>query len=329
MVKLVIDMMGGDNGVSATINGVKKFLQDIDDCEIVAVGNLDTLSELKDLDRVTIVESKDIVPMECSVLQAMRMKDSSIYKAVRSVIDFKADGIISAGSTGAFLSLTSLIIKKIDGISRPALITPFPTKIANKYVVLLDVGASNENSASELFQFAKMGEAYYKVVYSKADPNVYLISNGTEEGKGSPLCLEAYELLKKDEHFKGYIEGRSVFNGEADVVVMDGFTGNVFLKTSEGVAKMMSQLMKEAFTYSLSTKIGYLFAKKGFDKLKDTMDYKKVGGALLLGVNTVAVKAHGNSNPYSFYHSLLIAYKLAKNKVVDKIKESLKVNETN
>lgn len=329
MVKLVIDMMGGDNGTKATIEGVKIFLNEIKDCEVVAVGNLDALSELTNLENVTIVESKDIVPMECSVMQAMRMKDSSIYKAVNAVIKTNADGIISAGSTGAFLSLTSLIIKKIDGVSRPALITPFPTKIANKYVVLLDVGASSENNANELYQFAKMGEAYYKVVYAKNDPNVYLISNGSEEGKGTPLYKEAYAMLKSDTHFKGYIEGRYVFNGDADVVVMDGFTGNVFLKTSEGMAKMMSGLMKEAFLYSSMTKLGYLFARKGFDKLKETMDYKKVGGALLLGVNTVAVKAHGNSTPDSFYHSMMIAYKLAKNKVVEQIKGSLKANEAN
>lgn len=329
MVKLVIDMMGGDNGTKATIEGVKIFLNEIKDCEVVVVGHLDALSELTNLENVTIVESKDIVPMECSVMQAMRMKDSSIYKAVDAVIKMNADGIVSAGSTSAFLSLTSLIIKKIDGVSRPALITPFPTRISNKYVVLLDCGASSENNANELYQFAKMGEAYYKVVYAKNDPNVYLISNGSEEGKGTPLYKEAYAMLKSDAYFKGYIEGRYVFNGDADVVVMDGFTGNVFLKTSEGMAKMMSGLMKEAFLYSPMTKLGYLFARKGFDKLKETMDYKKVGGALLLGVNTVAVKAHGNSTPDSFYHSMMIAYKLAKNKVVEQIKESLKTNEAN
>lgn len=323
MIKLVIDMMGGDNGSKATVGGVKKFLNDIKDCEIIAVGNKEELKSLEGVDRVSIIESKDVVPMECSVMQAMRMKDSSVYKAVNAVLSEKADGIVSSGSTGAFLSLTSLIVKKIEGVSRPALITPFPTKIPGKYVVLLDVGASNENSAEELFQFAKMGEAYYKVVYNKFGPNIYLISNGSEEGKGSPLMKEAYALLKSEENFKGYIEGRYVFGGEADVVVMDGFTGNVFLKTSEGMAKMMSGMMKDAFTYSLSTKIGYLFAKKGFKKLKDTMDYKKVGGALLLGVNTVAVKAHGNSTPDSFYHSIMIAYTLAKNEVVQNIKESL------
>ena len=321
MVKLVIDMMGGDNGSKATVGAVKEFLKEIKDCEIVAVGDENELAEIKD--QVTIIPSTQIVPMESTVMQAMKMKDSSMYKAVTAVMSEKADAVVSCGSTGAFLSLTSLMVKKIEGILRPALITPFPTKIDGKDVVLLDVGASNENSPQELVQFAKMGEAYYKGVYDKFEPNVYLISNGTEEGKGSPLMKETYQLLKADPLFKGYIEGRDVFNGDADVVVFDGFTGNVFLKTSEGMAKFMGHLMKEAFQYNASCKIGYLFAKKGVKDLRSKMDYRRVGGALLLGVNTIAVKAHGNSDSYGFLNSMKIAYKLAKSGVVDRIKENL------
>ena len=321
MVKLVIDMMGGDEGSKATIGAVETFLKEIKDCEIVAVGDENELAPLKD--KVTIIPSTQIVPMESTVMQAMKMRDSSMYKAVTAVMSEKADGIVSCGSTGAYLALTSLMVKKIDGILRPALVTPFPTKIEGKDVVLLDVGASNDNNAQELVQFAKMGEAYYKGVYGKYDPNVYLISNGTEEGKGSPLMKETYQLLKDDPCFKGYVEGRDVFSGDADVVVFDGFTGNVFLKTSEGMAKLMGSFMKDAFKYNLSSKIGYLFAKKGVNHLREKMDYRKVGGALLLGVNTIAVKAHGNSNADGFYHSMLIAYKLAKSGVVERIKENL------
>lgn len=323
MVKIVVDMMGGDNGAKPTIAAVSKFLKDHDDVEIIAVGDEKVLEPIKD--KVKIIPSTTVAPMECSVMQAMRDKESSVYKAVNACLSEDADAVLSAGSTGAFLSLCTLIIKKIDGVDRPALITQFPTKVKGKYCVLLDVGASSENSASELAQFAKIGEAYYQAFYETKNPNVYLICNGTEEGKGNSLSKEAYALLKGEENFKGYMEARDVLSGKADVVVFDGFTGNIFLKGSEGMAKMMGGLMKEAFTSSLRSKIGYLFARKGMKGMLETMNYKRVGGALLVGVNKVAVKAHGNADEESFYGSLNVAYTSAKKQTVQKIKENLKL----
>lgn len=323
MVKIVVDMMGGDNGASASIAAVTRFLKDHDDVEFICVGDEKTLEPLKD--KVKIIPSTSVVPMECSVMQAMRDKESSVYKAVTSTLSEDADAVLSAGSTGAFLSLCTLIIKKIEGVDRPALITQFPTKIKGKYVVLLDVGASTENNANELFQFAKIGEAYYQAFYKEEHPKVYLLCNGTEEGKGNTLCKETYALLKGRENFKGYMEARDVFNGNADVVVMDGFTGNIFLKGSEGMAKMMGGLMKDAFMSSAKAKLGYLFAKKGIKGMLEIMNYKRVGGALLVGVNKVAVKAHGNADEESFYGSINVAYTSAKTQSVQKIKENLKV----
>ena len=325
MIKIVVDMMGGDNGSTPTIAAVNKFMKDHDDVFIVAVGDEKTLECYKDNPRVKVIPSTTIAPMECSVLQAMRDKESSVFKAVNATLTEEADAVLSAGSTGAFLSLCTLIIKKIDGVDRPALITQFPTKVKGKYVVLLDVGASAENSAQEVYQFAKIGEAYYQAFYDKKDPNVYLICNGTEEGKGNTLSKETYALLKEEKNFKGYMEARDVFTGKADVVAMDGFTGNIFLKGSEGMAKMMGGLMKEAFLSSLSSKIGYLFAKKGIKGMLETMNYKRVGGALLIGINKVAVKAHGNADEESFYGSLNVAYTSAKKQTVQRIKENLKL----
>ena len=322
MFKLVLDMMGGDNGVKVTVEAVNKFLASVKDCEIIAVGDEKELESLKD--KVTIIPSQSVLPMECGVMQAMRQKDSSVFKAVSAVNEMKADGVVSAGSTGAFLSLTTLINKKIPGVERPALVTPFPTKIPGKYVVLLDCGASADNSPEDLVQFANMGVEYAKAVYGNKNPIVKLVSNGTEEGKGNELTKKAHELLKANKYFKGNVEGRHAFDGDIDVVVSDGFTGNVLLKTAEGMAKMMGGMMKQAFTSSFSSKIGYLLAKKGFKPMLETMDYKKVGGALLLGVNTVAVKAHGNADPDSFCASMMVAYNLIKNGVVNKIKENLK-----
>ena len=323
MVKIVVDMMGGDNGAKPTIAAVSKFLADHDDVEIVAVGDEKVLEPIKD--KVKIIPSSTVAPMECSVMQAMRDKESSVYKAVTATLSEDADAVLSAGSTAAFLSLCTLIIKKVEGVDRPALITQFPTKIKGKYVVLLDVGASSENTPEELVQFAKIGEAYYQAFYDKANPNVYLICNGTEEGKGNPLSKQTYAMLKGRENFKGYMEARDVLSGNADVVVFDGFTGNIFLKGSEGMAKMMGGLMKEAFLSSASSKIGYLFAKKGLKGMLETMNYKRVGGALLIGVNKVAVKAHGNADEESFYGSLNVAYTSAKKHAVEKIKENLKL----
>ncbi len=320
-MKIVVDTMGGDNGSKATVGGILKFLDTHKDVEIIAVGDEKELELLKE--KCVVVPSTSVLPMECSVMEAMRAKDSSMHKAIDTLLNEKADAIVSSGSTGAFLSLNTLKVKKIDGILRPALITPFPTKVKGKYAVLLDVGASTENKPEELAQFAKMGQAYCKAVYDNQNPTFHIVSNGTEEGKGNPITREAYKLCKDYEGFKGYIEARYILNGECDVAVFEGFVGNVYLKGCEGIAKMMSGMIKDAFTSSFSSKIGYLFAKKGFNDFRSTMDYKKVGGALLIGVNTVAVKAHGNSTDDSFACAIDIAYRMALKDTVNQIKKEI------
>lgn len=321
MVKLIVDLMGGDNGYKATVEAINKFVSEHEDCEIVGVGDSAVLSDLSK--KVRVIPSSTIAPMECSVMQAMRDKESSVYKAVSNVSVENADGVVSAGSTGAFLSLCTLILKKIEGISRPALTTPFPTK-KDKYVILCDIGASVENNAHELCQFAKMGQAYASALYGTKEPTYQLISNGVEEGKGTPELVEAYSLMKTDPLFKGYVEGRHVVDGESDVVVFPGFVGNVFLKTSEGIGKMCGDMLKDAFTKNIFTKIGYLFAKGGMKDFKSKMDYKRYGGAMLIGVNKIAVKSHGNADARTFYNAVNLAYNLAKNDLVGKVKESLK-----
>lgn len=321
MVKLIVDLMGGDNGYKVTVEAINKFVSEHDDCEIVGVGDPAVLSDLSE--KVRVIPSSTIAPMECSVMQAMRDKESSVYKAVSNVITENADGVVSAGSTGAFLSLCTLILKKIDGISRPALTTPFPTK-KDKYVILCDIGASVENNAHELCQFAKMGQAYAKALYGTENPTYMLISNGVEEGKGTPELIEAYSMMKEDPQFKGYVEGRHVVDGESDVVVFPGFVGNVFLKTSEGIGKMCGDMLKGAFKKNFLTKIGYLFVKGGMKDFKSKMDYKRYGGAMLIGVNKIAVKSHGNADARTFYNAVNLAYNLAKNDLVGKVKESLK-----
>lgn len=324
-MKFVIDTLGGDKGALEIIEGIKLFHQEFPDVELFAVGKIDELEAIKEI--AHIIEAKEVMPMDAGVMEAMRMKDSSMSVAIDTLIKEKADGIISSGSTGAFLSLATLKIKKIPGVIRPALITSFPTIIDGKNVVLLDVGASVENTKEELVQFAKMGALYDRAVFGIKEPKIYLASNGSEEHKGSSVGKEAYQILKEDKNFVGNMEARDVLKGHADVVVFDGYSGNIFLKGSEGMAKMMSQLMKDAFKKNIITKVGYLFAKSGINELKNKMDYKKVGGALLIGVNAVVIKAHGNSDGPAFYSAMKVGYNLMRKQVVEEIKKGFSLNE--
>ncbi len=323
MVKIIVDMMGSDKGSEATKDGVRRFKKNHPDCELVLVGKLD---ELADMDGYEKIEANETVGMCAGPMEVLRKKDASMVKAVRAAADpeMHADGVISAGGTGAFLSAATLILKKIPGVKRPCLVTAFP-KLTDEggFVTILDCGSSNENTAEELQQFAYMGSLYSQSVYGIKNPVVKLVANGTEEEKGSPLVKEAHALLKDDKkvNFQGNVEGNQILTGSVDVAVCDGFTGNVLLKTTEGVAKEMGHEIKKAFKRNIFSKIGYLFAKKGFDEFITKMNPKKVGGALLLGVNWVAVKAHGNSDGEGFESALNVAYKLICNNLVDKIKE--------
>lgn len=324
-MKFVIDMMGGDNGVRATISGTKEFIKRHKDVELFLVGNLDDLSEFKNMPNITLVESKSVLKMDVDPLSALKDIDSSLMVAIKTYLDNKCDALISAGSTGALLSASIFKIKRIEGITRPCLITSFPTVKKNKKFVVCDLGANNSNTKEELVQFAIMGSIYYSIVYHADNPSVYLLSNGTEEEKGSPLNKEAYPLLKecKSINFKGNIEGRDPLFGDIDVLVTDGYTGNIFLKSVEGTAKAMSRMIKEAFKKNILTMIGYLFSKSGVNEIKERMDYKNVGGALLMGVNGVVIKAHGSSDTKSFLSALENGYKLVSVNIVEKFKEEL------
>ena len=320
MLNIIVDTLGSDLGSSPIVEAIKNFVCNNKDVSVTAVGNKDELVSLEGL--CEIVHAPDVVPMEAGPLEVMRMKNSSMFVASSLMKERKADAIVSAGSTGGFLSCATLLLKTAPNVKRAALVAPFPTRIKGKKVVILDIGASNENSPEELFQFALMGSLYSKTIFNVEHPQIYLLSNGTEAGKGSPSSKQAYKLLQKEEGFMGNIEARNALSGEADVIVTDGFTGNIFLKSSEGMAKMMSGMMKNAFKKNLWTKLGYLHVKKGINEMVETMDYKSTGGAMLLGINGVVVKAHGNSDTYSFKSALKVAKQMVDFQVVNKIKES-------
>lgn len=328
MVKIIVDMMGGDLGVKENVEGVLQFLQKHDDVELFAVGRKDDLDKLTNL--VTIVEAEDILKMDASVLEAVRAKATSLHMAINKCLEIDGDAVVSSGSTAAYLGLASLKFKNLEGILRPALVAPFPTKIKNKQVVILDIGANNENNAQQLVQFALMGKLYAQHVFNLLEPHIFLLSNGTEEDKGSPLIKETHQLLKEKEPcFKGNIEARDALDGRADVIVADGFTGNVFLKGTEGAAKLMSGFIKSAFKRNLLSKIGYLLSKTGFDEFSSAINYKNTGGAMLLGLKKVAVKAHGSSDAFAFYNALEVAYRLGKAQLPSQLEKSLKRNEKN
>ncbi len=327
MKTLVVDMMGSDNGSKATVEGVQLFLKRNPEAKIVAVGKLEEIKALEGA--CELVDARDIVPMEAGAMEVMRMKNSSMMVAINTLIEKKADALVGAGSTGAFLSAATLKLKLIEGVERAALMSPFPTVIKGKKVTILDIGANNENTPSQLIQFAKMGRIYSQQVMKVEEPHVYLLSNGAEDKKGSPEVKEANHLMREMNFpgFKGNIEARDALDGEADVIVTGGFAGNVFLKGTEGVASLMNSLIKKAFKRNLFSKLGYLLAKNGFKEMKETMDYKTTGGAMLLGVNNVVVKGHGSSDGFSFSYALEVAYKMAEANVIALIKEGLQTHE--
>jgi len=319
MSKLVIDMMGSDLGSAMSKEAVRLFHGAHPDCALVLVGKK---AELADMNDYSLIEAEDVVSMEMGALEVLRKKDSSMVKAIEAVISEKADGIVSAGSTGAFLSASTLILKKIPGVIRPALVTSFPNLKTGGFTTALDVGASNANTPEEMAQFALMGAIYAQKVNHIARPRVALLSNGSEEGKGSPEGKKAYPFLREDKriNFVGNIEGSQLLNDGADVIVTDGYSGNVMLKSVEGAAKDLSGLLKKVFKRNLFSKIGYLLAKKGLKEMKDALDPKKTGGALLLGINGIVVKAHGNSTSEAFKNAMELAYRLSEERVVDALK---------
>lgn len=325
MIKIIVDTMGSDNGSKAIVGGIKTFLKTHKDVEVYAVGKVEELESLKEFKNVYLIDARDVVPMEAGALDVMRRKDSSMLIAINKFSEINADAIVSAGSTGGFLSATTLKLKLIEGVERAALVSPFPTVIRGKYVTVLDIGATNENTPEQLVQFAKLGSIYANKIYDIETPKTYLLSNGAEDEKGTPVIKQAHKMLREQQFpgFMGNIEARYALKGDADVIVTGGFDGNIFLKSVEGTASMMSGMIKKAFKRNIFSKIGYLLAKKGFDEMSKTMDYKSVGGAMLLGVNGVVVKAHGSSEAYGFSCAMNIAYRMVKVDIVQKMKEGI------
>ena len=328
-VRIAIDAMGGDHGSEPIIEGCVQALEEKRFTPVL-VGKRDEILSYLPLyyqDRIEIVDADDTIEMGDQATNALKRKDSSIYKAVELVRDGQADGVVSAGHSGATMTLATLRIGRLPHISKPALAALMPTDIGKKTLVL-DVGAVVECKAQNLFEFGAMGEAYALEVLGVGSPKIGLLANGEEESKGNELTKEAFPLLKDLDNFIGNVEGRDIFNGAVDVVVTDGFTGNIMLKTSEGVAEAILSLMRQHIQKSLPAKIGALLMKrKVFSNLKKEIDYAEYGGAPLLGINGCAIISHGSSNAKAIKNAIFQAIHYTQSDVNKKIEDLLASNQ--
>lgn len=297
MLKIVVDVMGGDNGVLPIVDGVKRALA-YKNFEAILVGDEDLIKPLISQDvasKVHIVHCSDYIRMEEAASIAAKRKESSIYVGTEIVKNDQAQAIVSAGHSGATMSLATLRIGRIDGVARPAICTLMPSITQNPSIIL-DAGANTDCKPEYLVDFAIMGYEYAKNVLGYQKPRVGLLTNGEEDSKGNELTKEAFKILKCYDFFKGNIEGNDIYDGSIDVVVCDGFTGNIVLKASEGVATSVSYILKEHIKSSLSALLGGYLLKGAFAKLKKKLDYAEYGGAPLLGVNKTVIISHGKSN---------------------------------
>lgn len=326
-MKIIVDAMGGDNAPLEIIKGSMLAVDELG-CEIVLVGDKEIIDKCVadnniTLKNTTIVDQKGVIEMEDDPTCVIKEKrESSMGKAFEMLANGEGDGVVSAGNTGAVTVAATFIVKRIKGIKRPAIASMMPG-VSNPFL-LLDCGANVECRSEMLAQFGAMGDVYMKKVFSVKSPRVALVNNGSEETKGTETLKQAYQLMKEMPYnFTGNIEARQIAYGDADVVVADGFTGNIVLKMYEGVAKAMLGSIKDIFFKNLKNKIAALMLKSSLGEFKSKMDYKEYGGAVLLGVKKPVVKAHGSSDARSFKNAIRQCVKFANTDVVGAIEEEL------
>lgn len=326
MLKIAIDAMGGDFGPEPIIDGLIAALRLNNNFTAIAVGDKTQLENLIPSylkNRVEIVHTEDVISMTDSATDALKRKDSTIYKAIDLVKSGEADAVVSAGHSGASMSLATLRIGRIKGVSRPAIATLMPTS-ENQNTLVLDVGANVDCDSKNLFEFAVMGQVYARDVLQIDEPLVGLLSNGEEESKGNEVTKEAFKLISKIPNFAGNVEGSDIFKGSVDVVVCDGFIGNILLKTAEGVADTIGKIIKKNLKRSLISIAGAVLMRKVFKNLKVRVDYAEYGGAPLLGVKAPVIIAHGKSNPKAIQNAIFQAINSASSNLNNDIEERLK-----
>ena len=333
-MKIILDAMGGDNAPDANIKGAINAINKVK-AEVVLVGKEDVIrSRVRELykkeieeisDRLKIKNATETIEMEDTPTLAIKhKKDSSMVVGFKMLKEDEGDVFISAGNSGALLTGATLIVGRIKGIDRPALAGILPAY--KSQLLLIDSGSNTNCKPINLLQFAQMSTIYLRNTYGIEKPAIGLLNIGTEETKGNDLVKESYKLLKEkseelDINFVGNVEGRDAFSGDIHAIVTDGFTGNVFLKTAEGLGKFVKRSLTESLKKNLLSKIAALPALPAIKRFSKTMDYKSYGGALFLGVKKPVVKAHGSSDELLFEYTIIQAEKFVENKAVDKMIE--------
>lgn len=329
MLTIAIDAMGGDFGPAPIVEGTLQALKERQ-FKALLVGDVNVLKPLipqEYLAKISFVEASDILDMHEAATNALKRKETSIYKAVDLVKDKVADAVVSMGHSGATMSLATLRIGRLKGVLRPAIATIMPTAVPGKLSLVLDVGANVDCKAEHLAQFAIMGETYAKDVLKIAQPKVGLLSNGEEESKGNETTKEAFAILKKLESFVGNVEGNNVFDGSVDVIVCDGFVGNILLKASEGVADSITKIIKQNVRRSPLAIAGAVLMRKVFKVLKKQVDYAEYGGAPLIGINGCAIIGHGKSNAKAVKNAIYQAINFSSSGINTDIEQKLELLE--
>lgn len=327
--------MGGDHAPFSVLRGAEEALKRYPDIYFLIYGDenqirpiLRGLSKLKEKSKIIHTE-KYILNDEKPSIAIRQGKGSSMYMAIESVKNSEAVGMVSAGNTGALMVLSKLILKTLPGIDRPAIVTIFPTVVGE--CVLLDLGANIECTGDNLFQFAVMGDAFARAVLGLTNPKIGLLNIGTEEMKGHEELKEAAQLLKETKlplNFYGYIEGNDISQSVVDVVVTDGFSGNIALKTAEGTAKISAHFLKDAFMSSWLSKLGYLLAKPALKTLFNKLDPRLYNGAMFVGINGIVVKSHGGTDWLGFCNAIGVTHELATHKINDHITKEIQDSHT-
>jgi phosphate acyltransferase len=329
MWRIAVDAMGTDSAPHPEVEGAVLAAR-ASLAEVLLVGPESALKaelarrrEARNLP-IEVVHASEAITMEDHAAKAFRRKrDSSVRVAAQLVRDGRADGLVSAGNTGAVMTTAKIVLGALDGVERPALAAVFPNS-KGKATVLVDVGANVDCKAENIEQFAVMGEVYYRVIFGVPRPRVGLLSIGSEDHKGNELTREALGLIRKlPLNFVGNVEGRDLYNGRVDVIVCDGFIGNVALKISEGMVEAISMLLREALASTLSSKVGYMLSRKALRGFKKRVDYSEYGGAPLLGVKGVSMIAHGGSNANAIKNAIRVAAEFVEGRVNEKIEKEL------
>ncbi len=330
MISIAVDAMGGDHAPRTEVDGALRAARAYG-VKVILVGREDQLREelAKHEDAqelpIQIVHASERVTMEDSATKSVRGKrDTSIRVACRMVRDGLAAGLVSAGNTGAVMVTAKLVQGMLPGVDRPALASAFPT-LSGRHAVMVDVGANVDCTPRMLAQFAVMGDIYARVILQAENPRVGLLSIGEEEHKGNDLTRKAYTLLKTlPLNFIGNVEGGDVYSGETEVIVCDGFIGNVALKVSEGLVDVIKSMLKESFESTIAGKIGYVLSKAAFADFKKRLDYSEYGGAPLLGVRGVCIICHGRSNANAIKNAIRVAAAFSSGQINNRIETELR-----